>query len=188
MNADFSQGRAADPKTCRRVRERLCEPAAAAGAAGADRRAAQTAPTAPAASGAGIGNPGVAAGIGNPGVAASVAGHLASCADCAAFARRLELVRQALASPLATSEGGEIEPDAQFAARVLARVARPAELIGWAAFRTLPAALGLALALAGLGWLGLPGAAAAPPSPLVDELPSSDQLLTWSSLPPEVGP
>jgi hypothetical protein len=81
-----------------------------------------------------------------------------------------------------------IEPDAHFPARVLARVARPADLIGWAAFRALPAALGLALALAGLGLLGLPPAAAAPPSSLLDEPPSSDQLLTWSSLSPEVWP
>ena len=111
--------------------------------------------------------------------------HLASCPDCAAFARRLELARQALARPLAAPA---IEPDPHFPARVLARIARPAELIGWAAFRALPAALGLALALA---WLGLstqaspaPGA----PSPLLGEPPSSEQLLAWSSLSPEVWP
>lgn len=167
MDANFRHGQAADPRACRRVREQLCEP----GAGAAD------------------------------GMADGVAGHLASCADCAAFARRLELVRRALGRPLAVSDrggdgGGEdrgmdrgaIEPDPLFPARVLARIARPAELIGWAAFRALPAALGLALALAGVGLLGLPGAAAAPASPLLDEPPSSDQLLTWSSLSPEVWP
>jgi hypothetical protein len=187
MDANFSQGRAADPRACRRVREQLCEPATGP-AAVADRHTAQTAQEAQTTQTAQTAQTASGAGISTGGVAAGVAGHLASCPDCAAFARRLELVRQALGGPLATSDGGEIEPDPQFAARVLARVARPAELIGWAAFRTLPAALGLALALAGLGWLGLPGAAAAPPSPLLDEPPSSDQLLTWSSLPPEVGP
>jgi hypothetical protein len=116
---------------------------------------------------------------------AGVAGHLESCLDCAAFARRLELARQALGRPLAAPA---IEPDVHFPARVLARVARPADLIGWAAFRALPAALGLALALAGLGWLGLPPVATAPPSAQLDEPPSADQLLTWSSLSPEVWP
>ena len=112
--------------------------------------------------------------------------HLASCPDCAAFARRLELARQALAGPRSAPA---IEPDPYFPARVLARIERPAELIGWAAFRALPAALGLALALA---WLGLSMPASPPPtppaSPLLDEPPSSEQLLAWSSLSPEVWP
>jgi len=113
--------------------------------------------------------------------------HLASCPDCAAFARRLEQVRQALARPLSEPA---IEPGPHFPARVLARIARPAELMGWAAFRALPAALGLALALA---WLGLSAPASPPPpapapSPLLDEPPSSEQLLAWSSLSPEVWP
>ena len=113
--------------------------------------------------------------------------HLAACPDCAAFARRLELARQALAGP---RPAPAIEPDPYFPARVLARIARPSELIGWAAFRALPAALGLALALA---WLGLSTPASPPPpapapSPLLDEPPSSEQLLAWSSLSPEVWP
>ena len=167
MNANVPRGRTADAKTCRRVRDQLCQPAAAGSASG-------------------------------------VTGHLASCPDCAAFARRLELAREALRRPPgapampenpenpvnpANPENPEnLEPDPYFAVRVLARVARPADLLGWAAFRTLPAALGLALALAGLGWLGLPAATAAPASPLLDEPPSSDQLLTWSSLSPEIWP
>jgi len=112
--------------------------------------------------------------------------HLAVCPDCAAFARRLELVRQALAG---LRSAPAIEPDPYFPARVLARIARPADLLGWAAFRALPAAMGLALALA---WLGLstpsPQPPTTPPSPLLDESPSSEQLLAWSSLSPEVWP
>jgi hypothetical protein len=119
------------------------------------------------------------------GGAPAVTDHLRSCPDCAAFARRLDLARQALSLPPA---GPAIEPDPHFPARVLARVARPADLFGWAAFRALPAALGLALALAGLGWLGLPPVTTAAASPLADEPPSSDQLLTWSSLSPEIWP
>lgn len=151
MDADFPRDRAAESRACRRVREQLCQPAAAAGLA-------------------------------------HHADHLASCPACAAFARRLELAREALRGPLTPAEGAGVEPDPGFPARVLARVARPSELLGWAAFRALPAALGLALALAGLGWLGLPAVTPAPVSQLADEPPSSDQLLTWSSLSPEVWP
>jgi hypothetical protein len=155
---------ASDARDCRRLREQLlCGPAAPAGH-GAPAPTALTALTGDGA-----------------------ARHLASCPDCAAFARRLELARQALAGPRSAPA---IEPDPYFPARVLARIARPSELIGWAAFRALPAALGLALALA---WLGLSSPSSSPPptppaSPLLDEPPSSEQLLAWSSLSPEVWP
>jgi hypothetical protein len=119
--------------------------------------------------------------------------HLAGCAACSAFARRLDLARRELALPLSSAE-----PDPLFPARVVARIERPAELIGWAAFRALPAALGLALVLAGTaGWLGLAGGAGssgAPPPPtppgaaVLDGPPSSDQLLAWASQSPEVWP
>jgi hypothetical protein len=119
--------------------------------------------------------------------------HLAGCAACSAFARRLDLARQELARPQSS-----VEPDPYFPARVVARIERPAELIGWAAFRALPAALGLALVLAGTaGWLGLAGGAGwsgAPPPPtppgaaVLDGPPSSDQLLAWASQSPEVWP
>jgi hypothetical protein len=164
--SDAGDGR--DARDCRRLRERLlCEPAAQAAGHGA--------PTADVAD--------VAPGADTADIAAR---HLASCPDCAAFARRLELARQALAGP---RPAPAIEPDPYFPARVLARIARPSELIGWAAFRALPAALGLALALA---WLGLSMPSSPPPtppaSPLLDEPPSSEQLLAWSSLSPEVWP
>ncbi|HEY6321032.1 MAG TPA: hypothetical protein VJA16_05685, partial [Thermoanaerobaculia bacterium] len=92
-------------RDCRRLREQLCGPAAHAG------QGAPAAPTALTGDGA--------------------SRHLASCPDCAAFARRLELARQALAGPRSAPA---IEPDPYFPARVLARIARPSELIGWAAF------------------------------------------------------
>ena len=161
---------ASGARDCRRFREQLlCEPAAPAGHGAAIAHGAPTSSTAPTAlTGDGASR------------------HLASCPDCAAFARRLELARQALAGPRPSPA---IEPDPYFPARVLARIARPSELIGWAAFRALPAALGLALALA---WLGLSMPASPPPtppaSPLLDEPPSSEQLLAWSSLSPEVWP
>ncbi len=155
---------ASDAGECRRLREQLlCEPAAARAAAGHGATIAEFTD-----------------------VADVAARHLAVCPECAAFARRLELARQALAGP---RPAPAIEPDPYFPARVLARIARPSELIGWAAFRALPAALGLALALAWLG-LSMPASppAAPPPSPLLDEPPSSEQLLAWSSLSPEVWP
>ena len=165
-NSTLARGRAGDDAgrggACRQVRDQLCEsPLPGAPLATAT-------PPAPAAP-----------------LSPALAEHLAACEECAAFARRLQLARQVLGKPL-----GGVEPDPQFSARVLARIARPAELIGWAAFRALPAALGLAVVLA---WLGLsspapPPAAPAPPSPLLDGPPSSDELLDWASLPPEVWP
>jgi hypothetical protein len=160
----------AGPRDCRRLRERLCRQGAPAGGAGAPSFGGVIVPD------------GVA---GAPGIDAWTARHLDACADCAAFARRLELARQALARPLSAPA---IEPDPHFPARVMARIARPAELIGWAAFRALPAALGLALALAWLGLSTQASPAAATPSPLLGEPPSSEQLLAWSSLSPEVWP
>lgn len=168
--------RSDDARDCRRLREQLCEPAAApAPAAGHGAVTADGADVAHVAHVAHVVD-----------IAEWASRHLASCPDCAAFARRLELARRALAGPRSAPA---IEPDPYFSARVLARIARPAELIGWAAFRALPAALGLALALA---WLGLSSPASPPStpptSPLLAEPPSSEQLLAWSSLSPEVWP
>jgi hypothetical protein len=124
--------------------------------------------------------------------------HLATCAACALFARRLASARQTLARSRPPGAGSAFaQPDAGFPARVLARIERPADLLGWAAFRALPAALCLALALA---WLGLadpaPAAAnaavaAATPEPmsvLLEGQPSSEQLLAWSATPSEAWP
>lgn len=76
---------------------------------------------------------------------ARAAHHLADCADCSALVARLEDVRAALATqpePLAPPPG--------FAARVVARLPRREELLGWAALRLLPASLAIA---AVTGWL-----------------------------------
>ena len=67
--------------------------------------------------------------------------HLASCAECAAFARRRQRVRTLLAGHHLA-----VEPDAGFAARVVSRLEQPAPL-AWAALRLLPAALAMALVL-----------------------------------------
>ena len=116
--------------------------------------------------------------------------HLESCQTCAVLADRLELARQALGRPLSN-----MQPDPGFSARVVSRIGRPEDLLGWAAFRALPAALGLALALACFGFV-LPTASPAPAattaqaiSPLLlDEAPSTDQMMAWSAQPPEVWP
>ncbi len=112
-----------------------------------------------------------------------IADHLASCPACARFARDLELAHEELGRPASTPVPG---PD--FAARVLEEISghRPgtAETLGWAALRTLPAALAL---LAALGWLSLrPPTPLTPPVPapelLLTERPSDDTLFNWMML------
>jgi hypothetical protein len=126
-----------------------------------------------------------------PSARRELAAHLATCPDCAAFSRRLDLAREALARPL--SPPWAALPDGSFAARVAARIERPAELLGWAAFRALPAALGLAMALAilGMSWSSPAppptAVASAPPQLLLDE-PSADQLVAFASAPAEATP
>lgn len=73
----------------------------------------------------------------------------------------------------------EVEPDFYFAKRVVARLPRPepAELLGWAALRALPAALGLAALLAAIGMRQIP-----PETLLLTEDTGSDALLTYSAL------
>lgn len=104
--------------------------------------------------------------------------HLAGCPECAAFARRLELARELLAA-----SGAGIEPDSGFAQRVVARLPQPAEVLGWAALRALPAALALALALF---WLGI----SQPQSPadLLSPQADPDLFLTWAVLAPSSMP
>jgi len=95
--------------------------------------------------------------------------HLRDCADCARFASRLDAVRRAFAGHHA-----EVEPDAGFAGRVAARLRHaPADVLGWAAVRLLPATLVL---LAALAWIAFQTTAM--PSDLLAESPTDD-LLTW---------
>jgi hypothetical protein len=95
--------------------------------------------------------------------------HLESCAGCARFASRLDSVRHALAGHHAN-----VEPDAGFAGRVAAHLrSDPADALGWAAVRLLPATLVL---LAALAWIAFQTTAT--PSDLLSESPTDD-LLTW---------
>lgn len=98
----------------------------------------------------------------------AIAAHLADCPACARLAERYERVRR----DLARHHAG-VEPDPGFAARVVARLPRPTEMLGWAALRLLPATLALVLVLSGWCWLAAPA-----PSALLDESPSDD-LLAW---------
>jgi hypothetical protein len=109
--------------------------------------------------------------------------HLDACPECAAFARRLMLAREVLRQPAASAEA--MEPDASFALRVVQHLPRPADLLGWAALRALPAALALVLALL---WIGV----SQPPSPefkdVLSESANPDLVLTYAALAPEAGP
>jgi hypothetical protein len=114
--------------------------------------------------------------------AAAHRAHVKTCAECAAFARRLALAREVLRQPAAPA----MEPDASFALRVVERLPRPAELLGWAALRALPAAVALVLALL---WIGI----SQPPSAqefreVLSESASPDIVLTYAAVAPQAGP
>jgi hypothetical protein len=102
--------------------------------------------------------------------------HLSSCRSCAAFAARIAAVRLTL-----RDSSSEIASDAAFPARVLARLPRGPELLGWAALRALPAALLLALTLAWMSSFEPPAV-----DTLLSAEPSADLLLTTGALAPEV--
>jgi hypothetical protein len=95
--------------------------------------------------------------------------HLEDCASCGRFAARLRIARQVLVEHRA-----DVEPDAAFAARVASRLPKgPAEILGWAAARLIPATLVLALVL---GWFAL----RAEPAPVVaEEAAPTDDLVSW---------
>jgi predicted anti-sigma-YlaC factor YlaD len=116
--------------------------------------------------------------------AAAHRAHVKTCAECAAFARRLALAREVLRQPAAPAAA--MEPDASFALRVVERLPRPAELLGWAALRALPAAVALVLALL---WIGV----SQPPSAqefreVLSESASPDIVLTYAAVAPQAGP
>lgn len=79
---------------------------------------------------------------------AELLSHRAQCTACRETATRLDAVRQEMRSVQA-----DIQPDAGFSARVVQRIETPpdhVEILGWAAWRILPAAMGLLVAL--LAW------------------------------------
>jgi hypothetical protein len=86
---------------------------------------------------------------------------------------RLSMARELL------QQRTEVEPDFYFAKRVVARLPQPnsADLLGRAALRALPAALGLAAVLAAIGLRQIP-----PDALLLTEDTGSDSLLTYSVL------
>lgn len=95
--------------------------------------------------------------------------HLERCADCRRFAERLNAARQAL-----KAHHGNVEPDSAFAARVAARLPQgPAELLGWAAARLIPATLALVLVLAWFAYRG------APVETVAEESVPTDDLVSW---------
>ncbi|HEV8579730.1 MAG TPA: hypothetical protein VGX68_11705 [Thermoanaerobaculia bacterium] len=108
---------------------------------------------------------------------ASLDVHLGTCADCARFAHRISAAREAFRQPVVP-----IEPDPGFASRVVARLPRTAEVLGWAALRALPAAFALALTLAWLGWSQPPSAAS-----LLTGEPSPEMILTYGAFATEAG-
>jgi len=97
-----------------------------------------------------------------------LAGHLDGCASCGAYAARLlETVRA-----LADHHAG-IDPDAAFAARVVAALPEQRPLLARFALKLLPAALALVLVLA--GWIAIEGRR----HTVAQEPVPSDDLLTW---------
>ena len=96
--------------------------------------------------------------------------HLRDCASCRRYAARVEAARTLLRDHRA-----EIEPDPGFAARVSARLHEaPAEMLGWAAQRLLPATLALFLVLA---WFAF---SATPDTTYASEDPApTEDLFTW---------
>ena len=106
-----------------------------------------------------------------------VSEHLEGCPTCGRYAARLETVGRIL-----QGHHVAIEPEADFAARVVARLPEPDPLLGWAAQRLLPATLALVLVLWGWCWLVAPR-----PSALLAESPTDD-LLSWVLETPESRP
>jgi len=96
--------------------------------------------------------------------------HLENCSDCRRFAERLQAARRFF-----KEHHGNVAPDAAFAARVAARLnGGPAEMLGWAASRLLPATLALLLVLAWFAFRAEPVQQIAN-----EEMAPTDDLLSW---------
>jgi predicted anti-sigma-YlaC factor YlaD len=93
--------------------------------------------------------------------------HLEGCESCRRFADGWATVAGELGNPLC-----EVQPDAAFAAKVVARLPAQAEPLAWAALRLFPAAAALALVLLGWCFAATPG-----PTELTASSSSSDPLV-----------
>ncbi len=88
--------------------------------------------------------------------AREVSEHLDGCDACTRYAARIGIARQ-----LFREHHAHVEPDANFAGRVSARLqGQPVSALGWAAVRVLPATCALLLILAWLSWQATPDPAA----------------------------
>jgi len=92
--------------------------------------------------------------------AAALRRHLASCAECARYEKRLEAVFETLGSHHLA-----VTAPASFSARVRARLRGDEDALGWAALRLLPATLGLLLLLSWLNYRSVDPDAAASTDP-----------------------
>lgn len=108
--------------------------------------------------------------IRNPPVGAesTIREHLSDCRDCTAYARRLDAAHHVL-----SRQHAGIDPDAGFAARVIAGLPQRGGLLAWAALKLLPAVLALAMVLA--GWVLVEG----PGNGSVPQWSPTDDLLGW---------
>ena len=103
-----------------------------------------------------------------------LAEHLRTCSECARFADRREQVRRLL-----TAHQANVEPDAAFAARVVANLPRRrVDVLGWAALRVLPAACALVVVLAAWSFAVRPD-----PTILFADALLSDTFLVDAALP-----
>jgi hypothetical protein len=101
--------------------------------------------------------------------------HLANCAGCADYGRRLAEIQQAL-----SAHHGRVTPAPGFASRVRARLPRQDDPLGWAALRFLPATVGLVLLLSWLNWQQSASSEVAVTDP-------TSAVLTWALEAPDAG-
>ena len=97
--------------------------------------------------------------------------HLEQCSACRTYAERLATARQLL-----RAHHGNVEPDAGFSSRVIARLPKsPTEALGWAAVRFLPATVALALVLVWFTFQATPQ----PTEAASATLAPTEDLLSW---------
>lgn len=100
---------------------------------------------------------------------AEVEAHIGNCPDCARYAARFRQVLRIL-----QDRHAEVEPGPEFVSRVVSQFAtQPVEILGWAAWRLIPATLAL---VAALFWWTVQ--TTPDPAALLAESPTED-VLTW---------